>query len=321
MIAGITGNGIAKRLHEPVLSEFCSVDVREITLPDSSSKIHIQSGIEELRNLDLLIIGTPTCKHINHILFASLHCSRILCEKPVGSNLLDLRNLNTYLSAQKKCVFVNYQLRFTSQFSELLKIIEFNKNKIKKLTLEYKSGTRNSSNLPSWYYQPGRGGGIIYSILPHLLDLLLCLKFDFYKVDSVISSSKNIFIDSSDVNYNYPMDDVNICFKCYCNTAIEIIINSKEEYDCFNITLETASDVIVYDFVSGHSSKSASINFTHPLGSLSSKKPGIWRMGFKRLMETLLIQMQESSAHNVIPTVEYSLKIQEIILEIITYNS
>src|SRR5258708_2225350 len=167
---GITGKGVAVRLHKPVLAEVPYLQVVSVHLPNTSD---IAANLEDsitLQSLDLLIIGTPTYKQISHIEYSLPYCPVILCEKPVGCSLKDISRLRRLSEEQGRTVFVNFQLRYAPQLHDLEQFI--NNVNVEAITFEYKSSARAAQNLPSWYCDLEKGGGIIFSVLPHLVEIL-----------------------------------------------------------------------------------------------------------------------------------------------------
>ena len=173
--------------------------------------------IEDIKkfNPDYIIISSPTKFHFHHLLIVNkfLKGKRILIEKPLYSELKNLRNL-------KNKVFVGYNLRNLKIIQFLKSVIFQNKTKI------YDINFINHSYLPSWRknvtYQKSSsakkkyGGGVILDC-SHEIDLARWMigKIDILSVQSskksklkietednckIIGKHKNINI-SIDLNY------------------------------------------------------------------------------------------------------------------------
>lgn len=77
----ITGSGIATRLHEPVLKEFPEIIAKSVRI--SENPLPSDEKTDEISE-SWLFLGTPVCKHKDHIISSCKKYKKILCEKPVG---------------------------------------------------------------------------------------------------------------------------------------------------------------------------------------------------------------------------------------------
>ena len=140
------------------------------------------ASIEEIYNLnyDFLIICSPNIFHSEQIkLFITKH-KPIFIEKPIVTNLkkLDLDKKDIFA----KLIFVSFNLRYQKNTTELKKIIQKNKSKIKKIKINWKRNQNLENN--KWNYKKEiSGGGILLYLGIYCLDLVnYILKIKNYKI-------------------------------------------------------------------------------------------------------------------------------------------
>jgi predicted dehydrogenase len=213
----IIGYGSAGRRFANIAKKnFKNLDINIFT-KQKKIGFKIIERIEDIKkfNPNYIIISSPTKFHFHHLLIVNkfLKGKRILIEKPLYSELKNLRNL-------KNKVFVGYNLRNLKIIQFLKSVIFQNKTKI------YDINFINHSYLPSWRknvtYQKSSsakkkyGGGVILDC-SHEIDLARWMigKIDILSVQSskksklkietednckIIGKHKNINI-SIDLNY------------------------------------------------------------------------------------------------------------------------
>ena len=260
----IAGKGVGMRLHKPVLDEL-GIQSHFVRLPDYDLLRNYNENIKS----DYLIIGTPVYKHIKHLEYSISHYQTILCEKPVGNDLMSLYVL--YNNHAKARVYVDYQLRFlkcTNTIKQLIASESFDC-----IHIEYCSNARISDDIPYWYKDINLGGGIAYSILPHIVDLMLYYGMLLNcNLISVCSDSRFLDSMSSDMILE-------------SGTLIHICVDTLSPYDSFNIKLFKGSEQTVFDIISDTEVKDDS-EIRYFNGALSSRNEGPWRNGFRNLMRS-----------------------------------
>lgn len=83
---------------------------------------------EDLLNVDLLVVCTPTFTHASIIkkTVALSGCKRVLCEKPLGANKSDLDEINKFCHANAVDLKVNFMRRSLPCFKSVVDIIDAN---------------------------------------------------------------------------------------------------------------------------------------------------------------------------------------------------
>lgn len=270
----IAGKGIGARLHQPIAKEI-GISAKFINTSDTINKPS-----------DTLIIATPPQKHIGCLIWAVSRYKKILCEKPAGISLSDISKLENYIEKNNidSQIRVNYQLRFHPIFK---KMSEFTKNnKIKNLVITYKSNFGNGKPDKTWKESIETGGGIIFSILPHILDAINFLDIDI--------QNKPTWFKTNDIE-NIPIKNINICFnESKCNIPTVLIDSDvSTNYDEFTFKFETENGTQkIFDLI--ENGQVSSKNNRYDNGYLLSKNEySFWRSCFKNLLSTFLYDIDD----------------------------
>lgn len=291
----LTGNGIAIRLHKPVLDEFPYINTKFVRLPDKQ-EINSQKPTS-----DLVIIGTPTYKHIQHLLYAINYYPYVLCEKPVGNSYAQLLSLKQEICNTNCACFVNYQLRYLPIVSDMLTYSK--ENTVKSVSIKYRSNARMGNQFPEWYLDYKMGGGILYSLLSHIIDLINFLGFGI--------------VDNFEFEYKkklspIPMNEISIHGNAVSGVPIEISIDTKKDYDQFIIELSGDNTKKNYDFIGNCTVGNGLCQYKN--GALSSKNASPWRLGFRMLISALLNSAKESN----LATIDDAIKVHYVLSYIIS---
>ncbi len=168
---GLVGQGVTRRLHAPVLAEFANVRVIDIRLRAELGRQGFTADCASaLAHCDMVVIGTPPGLHVESCRAAMEASVPVLCEKPLGLSEEDASSV-LGLSQQFKCdVAVNYQLRFLPILHDVVSALG---QPVSQLNIIYRSGARKDvTHVPAWYRDGRLGGGVVYSVLPHLVDFV-----------------------------------------------------------------------------------------------------------------------------------------------------
>ncbi len=167
---GVVGHGVAERLHRPVLETFHNIDVVSIELPrvtDDPPFSYPRSSFPA--DLDLFIVGAPPYAHFAYTSLAFQAGVATLCEKPAGLTGWSAHELLSNAPEHPPDVWVNYQLRFDPLLLRVRRLLE--RTGFDAMEWRYSSPGRLAvSNAPAWYRSIDRGGGILYSVVSHLVD-------------------------------------------------------------------------------------------------------------------------------------------------------
>lgn len=275
----LTGNGIATRLHQPVLlelshaNELPHITIKSVHLAEDSSETIADSQSPNETNLGnvLLILGSPVYKHKPHILANAKKYKKILCEKPVGLSMDEIRQIKDAINQNNVLFTVNYALRFLPCIEEIKEFIK--NNEVKRITITCNADFNQTSPNKAWKNDYRLGGGILYSILPHMIDLLNYLNFQ--------EEPNNITFQSTT---QVPMNDIRLFSKTSSEVNTEININLCENFHELTLKVETADKSKTFDLINSSVNKIDGTRYYNgTLSATSETSP--WRISFKHLLK------------------------------------
>jgi predicted dehydrogenase len=225
---------------------------------------------------DLAIIAVPPGEQLRCMELLSRTANLVVCEKPCGVNFGEL---NAWLKAASSAtigkVLINYQLRYVlpSTLEALLSHIR----KSAQLSVVYKSSARSRTFDPTdWRARSTLGGGVLVSVLSHLIDLLFFLGAEditFHQVDLTTINAKapDAAADVADVRG-------------------DLILGGRRH---FRLQVNTTSPFEVFAFDFGGTRSIDLLAVETPAaagvkGRLSSDLPGPWRNSYVRFAECIL---------------------------------
>jgi predicted dehydrogenase len=169
---GVAPSGVGARLHLPALTGRPGVTVRPVSLPriDSRRPELLPGANVELDGLDLFIVGTPPYCHLRHSELLLRAGIPLICEKPAGLNVAQALQIATLASRMNTECRVNFQLRFHPIVRQARQVACTRIPDEINITCT-SSARRDKSGKPTWYWQQALGGGVWFSLLPHLIDL------------------------------------------------------------------------------------------------------------------------------------------------------
>lgn len=291
----LTGNGIATRLHKPVLEEFPNANVEFIRLLEEPSK----TNDPIIPSDGWLFLGTPVYKHKQHIFGCAEKYKKILCEKPVGLSTDEIEQIKNTINQNQVLFRVNYALRFLPCIDEIKEFIK--NNNVKYVTITCNANfNQNPPNKP-WKSDYKLVGGILYSILPHMIDLLNYLHFQEDLNDITFQSTTQV-----------PMNDIKLYSKTLSEVNTLININLCKNFDELTLKVETSDKSKIFDLIDSSENKISGTRYCN--GTLSAtSRISPWRISFKHLLENLFINPQDSRFAKI-EDAENVLKILDIIL-------
>lgn len=265
----LTGAGIATRLHEPVLEEFSGVDIEFTRIPEKPSK----ADDSVIPYDGWLFLGTPVYKQEQHILICTKMFKKILCEKPVGLSTKEIKHIKSIINQNHVLFRVNYALRFLPCVEEIKEFIK--NNDVKSVTITCNADFNKNPPNRAWKSDCKLGGGIVYSILPHMVDLLNYLNLS-EDLDSIEFKSTT----------QIPMNDIELHSKTLNQVNTLININLCENFDELTLKIETSNESKTFDLI--NSSKNKIFGTRYSNGTLSATSEiSPWRISFKHLLENL----------------------------------
>ena len=272
----LTGNGIANRLHKPVLEEFPDINIEFVRLTEELSK----TNDSVIPSNSWLFLGTPVYKHKQHILGCAEKYKKILCEKPVGLSTDEINQIKDTISQNQVLFIVNYALRFLPSIEEIKEFIK--NNDVKCVTITCNANFNQNPPNKSWKNDYKLGGGILYSILPHMIDLLNYLNFQEDLNDITFQSTTQV-----------PMNDIKLYSKTSNEVNTVININLCKNFDELTLKVETSDKSKTFDLINNSENKISDTRYCN--GTLSAtSRISPWRISFKHLLENLFINPQDS---------------------------
>lgn len=278
----VTGkSGIAGRLHYPVLQEFPNISTKFIRIDED-----INNEYQTKNKNTWLFLGTPVYKQFQHLTRACCEYNKILCEKPVCLSLSEISELKEIINKNKVFFRVNYALRFSPKVQEILDFIE--KNNIKSVSIICNSNFNIKPSPIDWKNDYKLGGGILYSIFPHFVDLIYFLNFN-PDINSV----------SFDSSTDIPMNNINFrCTDKTSNCKIYININLQENFDELVVEFETTDEIKIFDLV--NVPEKIIKNNTYDNGALSATSEiSPWRISFRNLLKVLFSDPNNKNIANI----------------------
>ena len=174
IFSAIIGTGFGLRVIYNTLKYFNRCKIKFIYSRKKNKKSIFTKNLSTLKKfkpLKLVFIETPPFTHIKYLNFFKDKKICISCEKPIVSNINDLKKIKNNLSNYKFSLFINHQLRYHPHiklFKKELKKI----GKIRHIKITYNSNNISEKKRNSWWLDNKKGGGHLLAIAPHLLDLL-----------------------------------------------------------------------------------------------------------------------------------------------------
>lgn len=194
---------------------------------------------------------------------------------------------------------VNYALRFLPCVEEFKEFIK--NNDVKYVTITCNANFNQNPPNKSWKNDYKLGGGILYSILPHMIDLLNYLNFQGDLNDITFQSTTQV-----------PMNDIKLYSKTLSGVNTVININLCKNFDELTLKVETSDKSKTFDLINNSENKISDTRYCN--GTLSAtSKISPWRTSFKYLLENLFINPQDSRFAKI-EDAKNVLKVLDIIL-------
>lgn len=226
---GIIGlGGVAQLVHLPNLSKISSADLtavaevnknRLLTISDKfnvKEKFISYKEMLEKSDIDAVIIATPTSTHTD-IAIDCLNAGKdVLVEKPLARTYAEAKKIVDAAKKNKKKLMVGMNLRYRPDTMLLRSFI--NTKEIGDPFYIKCGWIRKQSSSQKWFTKKEQsGGGVIFDLGIHLLDLALWL-LDYPEITSV--SSQNFYHNTKSV------EDTSIsCIKCDNSAVINMEVS------------------------------------------------------------------------------------------------
>ncbi len=226
---GVIGlGGVAQLVHLPNLAKISGADLTAVAevnknrLLTISDKFHVKEKyisykeMLEKSEIDAVIIATPTSTH-TEIAIDCLNAGKdVLVEKPLARTYAEAKKIVDAAKKNKKKIMVGMNLRYRPDTMLLRSFI--NTKEIGEPFYVKCGWIRKQSSSEKWFTKKEQsGGGVIFDLGIHLLDLALWL-LDYPEITSV--SSQNFYHNTKSV------EDTSIsCIKCDNSAVINMEVS------------------------------------------------------------------------------------------------
>lgn len=224
----IIGRGVAgKRYKDIIVRKFPEL---KINTYDRNSRVQFH---------DFIIVASSTKNHYRDIMASISNCERMLIEKPLVTNILELKNLDDYVNKNDIDIFTGDQFYHSQALIYLTRFIQKEKEKFK-LEITYSDALNNvtKGKLDSYFYDE-LSGGVIYTfshayfvfefLLNGVDNVLLSAQKQFLAEKSEIMNfvvSKWLIRNQSEVSVVTDVNSTDLKFEvCYQSTKTSIIID------------------------------------------------------------------------------------------------
>lgn len=218
----IVGRGFGERVILPCLSAVDGLAVTAFVSRDpASSKCRDSCGDELLwfpsiddlcqsMSCDLVCIATPPFLHEEAVILALEYRVNVLCEKPLSSTLDGAKRMADAADASGCLALVDHQLRFHPDIVRIKKMLEEGViGTIFEVELSYRTATRFDPNDPkwNWWSQLDQGGGQLFALGSHMIDLMQWWFGRIHSVKSTLSTVHKSRPDHNNVPKSVTSDD------------------------------------------------------------------------------------------------------------------
>ena len=123
---------------------------------------------------DVVIVAVPPPAQHAIVLAAMARGAHVLCEKPVATSLAACELIRDTARLQGVIAAAGFQFRFESGVQRLRKeILSGNLGALRSIEFQWHTSGRADPALPiGWQYERDQGGGILFSHMVHLIDLV-----------------------------------------------------------------------------------------------------------------------------------------------------
>ncbi len=194
---GIIGTGFGSLVHYPGFFHHPEFEPEVIVGQNPSKTKAIAKRLDAPRwstdwreviadpEIDVVSVVTPPKYHLEMVMAAVESNKHILCEKPVSVTLKDAERMRMAIEEHGNVGMVNLEFRYIPNRAYLVELLKSGYiGKIHDFTIIL----RNSSRLNprdkgyNWWSERAEGGGVLYSVGAHYIDLLIQV---FNRIDRV----------------------------------------------------------------------------------------------------------------------------------------
>jgi predicted dehydrogenase len=295
---GVAGSGVGMRLHLPILEETGCIAIRTRIPHIASSTYETGASVSIDHSLDWLVVATPPMSHCA-LVKAALDCGvRVLCEKPVGLAAGTACELLSKYSLAAD-VLVNHQLRFDEPVRTWSRAI----GEGDMIEFRYQSPARLALAAPAWYGCPKLGGGVLFSVGVHLIDLIHAVGRRF----------RSVRTKAADLPH---LDAVDVEGVLHDGGLARLRIDGRTQKACFGLGVSNARTTSWLDFITGE--LSADISDHPPVDAdgcqtLSSRAARPWRQAQRAFYQELFCAPDPAAASRQAAHLEDAIRTHSVI--------
>lgn len=265
-----------------------AIEMWRIELPriSEAGDLLAEPGAEVTKRLaqcSLFLVSTPPFAHEAYASVGLTAGTAVMCEKPVGITEEVAAKLRAISLIRGLGTFVDYQLRFDPVVEFLRQTLD--PADISYVELDYRSNARISrAVMPGWYKRAALGGGVKFSLLPHIVDLIHFLGLEFA---TLRSATARTYIGSKD----RAADELKFEAELKGHGIARIHCSAISASDRFTITVMNETHGWLADLRTGKVS-TLHVRDPRPTCSFQDQSPiraelGVWKYAFWRCLGQL----------------------------------
>ncbi len=181
---GFIGSGWARIAQAPAFSLMENVELTAVASPTDQHRqkfmklFDVPHGFADWRDmlqsdLDLVCVTTPTSLHREMVTGVLESGKSVLCEKPFALNVTDAEAMVKVAGNSSGLSLIDHQLRFHPAVRQMKQMIDGGElGKVYEVRAVVNLASRNRLDMPwSWWSDAAKGGGALYAIGSHLVDM------------------------------------------------------------------------------------------------------------------------------------------------------
>ena len=260
-------------------------------------------------NPDIICITTPILERENYYKTLHNYTGHLFVEKPVLTNIRDAKKIKSYIKLCYDQSYVDFQLRGLKAFQEIQSWISDGKiGKPYYRSMYERTGALRKRILPEWQCSYKTGGGQLFSMGSHLLDLsvfLLGITYDDMKKAKIQINTTIPRGEWTNIDIKAPSDEFCAINARINNYYIELKSSAIAVGDrTFNLLIEGNEGTIEFIYRCGKATctlwsagNEKIILYLNENGELSDKKyenlnPSIFRIAYPWYFENIISQIQ-----------------------------
>ena len=195
--------------------------------------------------IDAIYIATPPEMHHFYTIEAAKHGKAVYVEKPMATTVAECEDMIETCKKYEVPLFVAYYRRGQDKFQKAKNIIDSNAlGEIRSFNYKYTSPLPDLDPERSWILDKKvSGGGLLYDIGSHMIDILLFL-FGDVKMATGLSTNQSQFAEVADNTSGF------IQFKNGVQGSLQLTFNANNPQD--ELTIEGENGTLVFSIMSNN---------------------------------------------------------------------